>query len=343
MSEKVYVGKKGTKVSVDRASRSKITNRKPPNRHSFEGNSEDVSRLAKKLKTSTSENDIQIDSTLGYRIINFIPVFMMLAEILVCKCGEKVSFSESNKRGLGFKIVVTCKTCGDISIDSSAIINGNAYDINQRLIFAMRLIGIGFNGIQKFCAFMCFPKPVFKKVYTNIVHNISIAADAVSLKNAADEEKKKSEEKGQTDGLTVSGDGSWRKRGFSSLFGFASLIGWITGKVVDILVKSKYCKQCEYWTKKSDTDEYAEWYASHESNCDCNHTGSAGKMEPDAVVEMFSRSEALHNVKYAHYVGDGDSKTHKSLVDAKPYGDFTIADEENVDVEGMLYGPGIAD
>lgn len=94
MSEKVYEGEKGTKGSVDRASRSKISNRKPPNRYSFEGDFENVSRLAKKLKTSISENDIQIDNTFGYRIINFIPVFMMLSEILVCKCDEKVSFSE---------------------------------------------------------------------------------------------------------------------------------------------------------------------------------------------------------------------------------------------------------
>lgn len=55
MSEKVYVGKKGTKAATDRASRSKISNRKPPNRHSFEGDSEEVSRLAKKMKTAIRE------------------------------------------------------------------------------------------------------------------------------------------------------------------------------------------------------------------------------------------------------------------------------------------------
>lgn len=46
------------------------------------------------------------------------------------------------------------------------------------------------------------------------------------MKRAAIEEKRLSEKNGQNDGLTVSGDGSWRKREFSSLLGIATLIGW---------------------------------------------------------------------------------------------------------------------
>jgi len=78
---------------------------------------------------------------------------------------------------------------------------------------------------------------------------ISIATASVrdaSMKKAAQEEKNKSEENGQVGGITVSGDGSWRKRGFSSLFGITSLIGWFTEKIVDVEVKSKYCKSCEH-------------------------------------------------------------------------------------------------
>lgn len=45
------------------------------------------------------------------------------------------------------------------------------------------------------------------------------------MKKPAEEEKQKSIERNEVDGLTVSGDGSWRKRGFSSLFGLVTLIG----------------------------------------------------------------------------------------------------------------------
>lgn len=51
-------------------------------------------------------------------------------------------------------------------------------------------------------------------------------------------------------------------------------------------------------------------------------------MEPDAVVQMFSRSESTYNVRYAYYVGDGDSKTFKSIQDAKPYGNFAVTKKE---------------
>lgn len=99
----------------------------------------------------------------------------------------------------------------------------------------------------------------------------------------------------------MSGDETWRKRGFSSLYELVTLIGWHTGKVLDILIKSKYCKACEIWEKKADTPEYLLWKESHDSECNANHTGSAGKMEVDAVIEMFQRSETLYSIKYANY------------------------------------------
>ncbi|EFN78928.1 hypothetical protein EAI_07972, partial [Harpegnathos saltator] len=56
-----------------------------------------------------------------------------------------------------------------------------------------------------------------------------------------------------------------------------------------------------------------------------------GGKEVDAVVEMFRRSETLYDVKYASYVGDGDSKTYKGIIDAKPYDDFNVAKKECID------------
>lgn len=59
-----------------------------------------------------------------------------------------------------------------------------------------------------------------------------------------------------------------------------------------------------------------------------NHDGSADKMELDAFVEMFQRSEALHQVEYTHHIGDGDSKTFKGISDAKFYKNVTILKKE---------------
>jgi len=58
--------------------------------------------------------------------------------------------------------------------------------------------------------------------------------------------------------------------------------------------------------------------------------GSAGKMEVDGVIEMFLRSENLHDVRYRYYIGDGDTKTFKALLDKQPYGEKFTVKKKNV-------------
>lgn len=118
----------------------------------------------------------------------------------------------------------------------------------------------------------------------------------------------------------MSGDGLWRKRGFSSLFGFVSLIGL----VVDVLVKSKFCKVCEFWKTEEGTAKYEEWLETHADKYQANHEGSSGLMEINAVCEMFQRSESLHNLKYTSYIEDGDSKPYTGIVNSSPYGNSIV-------------------
>jgi hypothetical protein len=333
MSEKkVYASHKGSKISYQTRRRSNVTKRRPSNRYESEEDSAGVSASAKKLKVDT--DDIDIQSEFGYRIINFFAVFSAISEYVKCKtCNSDIRFLESGTRGLGFKITVCCPNCPKVEIPSCPFIR-NGYEINRRIVLTMRLLGVGLAGIIKFCAFMELPRPIFQGCYDHAVNIILIATKAVrdcSMKKAAEDEKKKSEENGLHTGITVSGDGSWRKRGFSSLFGITSLIGWFTGKIVDIEVKSKYCKACEYWKNKLDTAKYEEWLETHADQCQSNHEGSSGKMEVDAVIEMFQRSEVLHGLKYANYIGDGDSKTFKGILDAKPYENFEVSKKECID------------
>ncbi|XP_066590769.1 uncharacterized protein [Prorops nasuta] len=165
--------------------------------------------------------------------------------------------------------------------------------------------------------------------YYAILNNIYISASTVyenALSLAVTKEKELNKEAGKPeDEFTVSGDGSWKKRGFSSLFGVSTLIAKYSGKVVDTCVQSSFCQGCLLWKNKKNDDPYGyeEWLASHE-NCTINHTGSSGKMEIDAIVKMFSHSTDKHNVKYLTYVGDGDSKTFKGILDSQPYGEKCV-------------------
>ena len=132
------------------------------NRFEMEQENADVSASAEKLKNATDDYKVNIDSTFEYRLIDFLTVFTAVSQIVVCRsCGSDVKFSDQSRRGLGYKIVAQCEKCPITVIPATPIIRKFAYEINRRIIFAMRLIGVGYNGLAKFCAFMDLPRPVF--------------------------------------------------------------------------------------------------------------------------------------------------------------------------------------
>lgn len=233
---------------------------------------------------------------------------------------------------MGFKICVQCSCPDPAEIDSCPLIK-NAYEINRRFCFAMRLVGIGINGIRNFIALMDLTANFNNNTYYGIVKILQIAAKSIYeavVKKAGTEEKEKTlEAENRGDILTVSGDGSWSKRGFTSRMGIVSVIGKYTNKVLDVAVKSSFCKACAFWKGQEGTPEYEAWFETHESECNVNHEGSAGKMEVDGIIEIFKRSEELHNAKYGFYIGDGDTKTFKMLLEAKPYGDDLTVKKRN--------------
>lgn len=295
-------------------------------RRSFHGNQytaeEDtsfVSTSAEKLKNN-DDFEVSHDPSFKYVIICFSLVFGVLENIVKCKeCDSAIKFVMNSPRGLGFKLSVKC-SCQEYFIDSCPMIK-NAYEINRRFTFVMRLLGVGQAGVNLFCSMMDLGT-FHRSLYTRMLDQIYIAVEGVAkfiFKKAANEEKRKNAEQGLPENeLSVSGDGSWAKRGFSSLLGIVSLIGKYSNKIIDVIVKSSICKGCQYLAQK-DPIEAESLYADHEAECMANHEGSAGKMEVDGVLAMFKRSLEYFGVKYVKYIGDGDSKTHKKLVDEKPY------------------------
>lgn len=291
------------------------------------------SASAKKLKMQ-EEILVPRDSSVEYRILNFITVFAAISEYVKCKdCNGNVKFHTASERGLGFKVVVSCDQCMDRSVNSSPFLQ-HSYEINRRFLFVMRVLGLGLKGATKFCGLMDMPAFLSQPTYDLIINNIHSCVKTATEKlfqNACTEEKElTSEHQGAANSteLTVSGDGTWKKRGFTSLYGVTSLIGYYSGKVIDVLVKSAYCKQCESWKGKLHTEEYQQWYESHRNDCSTNHSGSSGKMEVDAVIELFKRSVEKFGVQYRHYIGDGDSKTYSGILKAAPYGDQEVLKKE---------------
>jgi len=282
-------------------------------------------QVQKKLK-NVSSDDIYTNPLHGYRIIEFFTVFTALSDILICStCRQKISFMESGQKGLGFKIVVMCR-CGNTEINSGPFIN-TGYEINRRIVLVMRLLGVAREGINVFCNLMDMCTGLSQGSYTKIVEHIHAAAKSsfeIFSQKAVREEIEKNVEHGRIKkNLKVSGDGTWKKRGFKSLYGVTTLIGYYSDKVIDLVVKSSYCQGCTSWKNRNHTEEYRKWLEYHEEECMKNHEGSSGKMEVDSIKEMFSRSEEKFGVKYiySNYIGDEDSKTFKAILELNPYGD----------------------
>lgn len=213
-----------------------------------------ASTSAKKLKNQ-DEYHVPKSAAVDYRIINFVTVFSAIASLVKCeKCNSKISFGIVSERGLGFKISVVCDNCTPEYIPSCDFIK-HSYEINRKFILAMRVLGVGYKGAKKFCGLMDFPTFLGKSTYCIILEHICEASKNMAqffMKKACKEEidlNSTNSESDNTD-LIVSGDGTWHKRGFSSLFGVTSLIGHFTGKIIDVLVKSSFCKACEPWKDK---------------------------------------------------------------------------------------------
>ncbi|GFV07396.1 uncharacterized protein TNCV_452621 [Trichonephila clavipes] len=93
----------------------------------------------------------------------------------------------------------------------------------------------------------------------------------------------------------ISIDGTWQRRGYSSLNGCVSAISVDTGKILDIEVMTQYCHICAKGNSQS---------SKHVCS---NYKGSAGNMEVVGAYRIFERSN-VRNVQHNEYYEMGTQK-----------------------------------
>ena len=110
----------------------------PLNRHLFESETASTSASAKKLETGSVE--VPVIAAHGYRLIKFLSFFPTLSKMMKCKeCDGNLTFSESSIRGRKFKLVINCNNCEPRYINFCPLMK-NAYEINRRIVFAIRIL-----------------------------------------------------------------------------------------------------------------------------------------------------------------------------------------------------------
>ena len=114
----------------------------------------------------------------------------------------------------------------------------NGHDVNIRFVYAMRCIDKGYNSSSIFCSLMNLPKPYSKfhkinKILLDSVENVAQQTMVTAVKEAVECND------GFTD-ISVALDGTWQKRGHTSLHGVVAATSVDTGKVIDIEILTKY-------------------------------------------------------------------------------------------------------
>ena len=282
---------------------------------------------------SSSDEKADSDEDDYFVLAHFGVLKDFLDEFLKCPdCGSKVEISNIVFSRMGFanKFMIKCQNCARESqrymSNQCHLKEGqgrNFYEVNVRMVMAFREIGKGHLGLDNFarCANIHgISSCGYQNINERLYHAYESAAE-ISKKGAASEVRDASKEQVQGNSLCrCSLDGSWQKRGHSSINGIVTAIS--NGKCIDSMVYSKICKACERWEPKKGTSEYDQWKANH--HCNINHQKSSGAMEGAGAIEMFCSSVDRHKLIYNEYIGDGDTSSFNEVVNAKPYEKFSI-------------------
>ena len=149
---------------------------------------------------------------------------------------------------------------------------------------------MGHQGLAQFTCVMNTLPPMNKNSYRDHVKALRVATESVakeSMSRAASEVKEFYEpnEESLYD-IAMSGDGTWRKRGFLSSYGVVTAMSTVTGKALDSEEMSKECKQCVLWMGNERSPEFEEWWDKHQHQCHANFIGSSGSMDATGLLNI---------------------------------------------------------
>ena len=283
-------------------------------------NSSVSERKIESIETSTPSSSSRIT---GNRVIDMEILSSVISMLLCpsCKLGSmKLSEVYAKKKGLASCLLFQCSRCSYFLENHTSRSNDNSFDINTRAVYSMRACGQGYAGLENFLSLMNLPKPMTPNNYDKIVNRlITVTKDAAdkTMQDACNELRGDSTTNSTTD-TAVSCDGSWQRRGYSSLNGVVTVISMSTGKILDIEAMSRACKACglKETMRINDPEAYNEWKENHV--CKFNYRGTVGNMEPVGAKRIWDRSIEKKQLRYIDFYGDGDCKSFSSIRNTYP-------------------------
>ncbi len=196
-------------------------------------------------KLVNDKSKISEDDSAGKCFFIDINCLQIMISFLNCpECSQKsvtVQENSSNRMGCCLELYLKCKNCGFMSEACfTSKRQGQFFEVNRRLVYAMRQSGCGHRDASNFMRVMNMPPPPNPSAYNN--HNKALLK---VVRRLADETMRTAalrvHQANDSSECGVSVDGSWQRRGYSSLNGVVTAASVDTGEILDVEVLSKDC------------------------------------------------------------------------------------------------------
>ena len=141
------------------------------------------------VPTATENDEIS-----GYRLIDMHPMSNVIYLLHCAQCetptlslGDRIT----KKQGLASLLYVRCSKCDFVTSQTCQTSpTKHLYDINQRMVYTMHVLGHGHAGIEKFNHLMNIPKPMtqnnYDKVGSRIIKVVKNVAEYTMTEAAAE-------------------------------------------------------------------------------------------------------------------------------------------------------------
>lgn len=227
------------------------------------------------------------------------------------------------------------------------------YSFALILVYIVMMLGVRYSGIETMCGMLSlkhFTSETYVRYSQHVIMKAVEHADILMdsrkavFKLYANEFGRYPDKNGVLD-VDCTFDGSWHTRGHTSFLCTGAVIEVNTHLVMDYVTLSKTCVQCRNHqaahTKEMITEEeYQEWKTNLAAMCDVNYEGTSGGMEVAAAMTL------KHNMRYMHFVSDGDSTAFSAVRDCNdkegPYGSDNLIEKwERINHVAKRLGTGL--
>ncbi|GFV39190.1 uncharacterized protein TNCV_1157751 [Trichonephila clavipes] len=302
---------------------------------------DEISTEAVPSTSGMSASDVNSESN-EYHFINNSMWTSLLQNVPCSDCNQfLLNILTHNSYGFSTKMELVCEKCKKSyghAFTSQQEKPCRKFDINTKLTSAFLAIGRGHAALETFSAILgtpCMDRKTFSKCLENVCNkneSAKVEMLRISREHVRQTNLYSHPDLGQNNiiDITVSYDGTWHKRGHTSLYGIGIVIDIMTSLVVDFEVLSKYCHEWSMAAKDMGeaSPEFQIWKSGHSEKCQKNFDGPSGSMEMHAAYILWNRSISDCAMRDTTVLCDGDAKTHQHLNEKKVYGDDVVIVKE---------------